>query len=141
MSADLDPITGKDPSTLPVAILAERLASERSLRLAFEEHIRELLDERRDAIDKALEKQAAAYERRLEALNGEAGRLAHVLADSIPREVFENYKETQAEAAQIVANTLAEERGARAGGQRLMAVMLFLFALAALVLKFIPVGT
>ena len=71
----------------------------------------------------------------------DATKLAKVLSESVPREVFENYKETQAEAAKIVAETLAEERGARAGGQRLMAVMLFLFALASLILKFLPVGT
>lgn len=81
-----DPLTGPDPSTLTTALLAERLASERALREAHER-----------AIDKALQLQASEYERRLEALNGEAGRLAKVLADSVPREVFAQYvKETEA---------------------------------------------
>lgn len=82
----LDPLTGPDPSTLTTALLAERLASERALREAHER-----------AVDKALQLQADEYERRLDALNGEAGRLAKVLADSVPREVFQNYvKETEA---------------------------------------------
>jgi len=114
---------------------------ERALREASEASMKQLMDERRDAIDKALSKQAEEYQRRLEALNGEAGRLATILSQSVPREVFEAYKETQATAASIVAATLAEERGARAGGQRLIAVMLFLVAITTLVLKIIPLPT
>lgn len=126
----LDPITGPSPSSLTLPVLAERLAMERALR-----------EQWQSATSKALELQALEYERRLEALNGEAGRLAKVLADSVPREVFDQYRDTQATAARIVADTLAEERGARAGGQRLIAGALFLIALASLILKFVPVGT
>jgi hypothetical protein len=91
---ELDPLTGPDPSTLTVALLAERLASERALREAHQK-----------AVDKALEIQAKEYERRLEALNGEAGRLAKVLADSVPREVFTNYAKDAAEREQALVSS------------------------------------
>lgn len=139
--SELDPLTGKDPSSLTLATLTERLAMERALRESFERHVRELMDERRDAIDKALALQAQEYERRLESLNGEATRLAKVLDQSVPREVFEQYRETQAKAGEIVANTLAEERGARASNQRLLAIGLAIVAVIGLVMRFIPLAT
>jgi hypothetical protein len=39
--------------------------------------------------DKELELQATEYERRLQSLNGEAGRIRDILKESIPREVFD----------------------------------------------------
>lgn len=138
--SELDPLTGKDPSSLTLATLTERLAMERALRESFERHIRELLDERRDSIEKALTLQATEYERRLDSLNGEAGRLAKVLDQSVPREVFDQYRETQGSAARLIADTLAEERGARASNQRLMAIGLAVVAVVGLVLRFLPLA-
>jgi len=40
-------------------------------------------------MEKALKLQAKEYERRLEDLNGEAGRIKDVQKESIPREVFD----------------------------------------------------
>lgn len=47
-------------------------------------------DEKLKALQKALKLQAKEYERRLEDLNGEAGRLKQMKAELTPREVFEN---------------------------------------------------
>lgn len=61
----------------------EKLTNEkfRSRDLAFEEY--KIITQR------ALELQAKEYERRLDALNGEAGRLRLIQANYIPREVFD----------------------------------------------------
>lgn len=96
MSGELDPITGPAPATLTTALLAERLASERALR-----------EQAMAYIDKALQLQAEEYERRLESLNGEATRLAKVLDQSVPREVFTNYVEAQ-DAKLALASSVAE---------------------------------
>jgi hypothetical protein len=50
-----------------------------------------ILEERIESRDSALALQAAEYERRLQQLNGEQGRITNILKESIPREVFENY--------------------------------------------------
>lgn len=59
------------------------------LKIAYEaaetKHIRELMEER----DKALKVQAKEYERRLDDLNGEAGRLRHMQETYMPRELSE----------------------------------------------------
>ncbi len=52
-----------------------------------------LMDERAVAIDRALNLQAVETERRLDALNGEAGRLAKVLSESVPREVWQQARD------------------------------------------------
>jgi hypothetical protein len=49
----------------------------------------DLLEERLTGRDKALELQAKEYERRLDALNGEAGKLHNMQEQYISREVFE----------------------------------------------------
>lgn len=46
-------------------------------------------EEKLKALEKALELQAKEYERRLEGLNGEAGRLHKMQEQYVPREVFE----------------------------------------------------
>lgn len=92
MSPELDPITGKDPSSLTVAQLAERLAMERALR---EQH--------QTAIAMALDKQAAEYERRLGDLNHAHAQAVEAQARTVPRELFEQYvKETAAREAALV---------------------------------------
>jgi hypothetical protein len=48
-----------------------------------------LFDEKLKALQKALKLQAKEYERRLEDLNGEAGRLKQMKAELTPREVFD----------------------------------------------------
>lgn len=47
-------------------------------------------EEKFNALQKALKLQAKEYERRLEDLNGEAGRLKQMKAELTPREVFDN---------------------------------------------------
>jgi hypothetical protein len=49
----------------------------------------DILDERLKSMDEAKKLQAKEYERRLESLNGEAGRIRDILKESIPREVFD----------------------------------------------------
>lgn len=92
------------------------------------------------AVDKARQIQFNEYERRLDGLNGEAGRLAKVLSDSVPREVFENYKEEQAKAARLIADILAEERGSRATQARLLTIGIFIIGLISFILRLVPIG-
>jgi hypothetical protein len=47
------------------------------------------IDEKFKSVDKALKLQAKEYERRLNDLNGEAGRLRSMQQTYMPREVFE----------------------------------------------------
>jgi hypothetical protein len=103
-------------------------------------HERELREQGIEAADKALELLSESNATHFESLNGEAGRLAKILDASIPREVFENYKDTQATALKIVTETLAEERGARQTTVRLISFGFFILAIATFVLKFIPIG-
>lgn len=49
----------------------------------------DVIEERFRARDEALHLQAKEYERRLDALNGEAERLRQIQASYIPREVFD----------------------------------------------------
>lgn len=51
-----------------------------------------ITDMRFKAAEEALNLKSKELDRRLDALNGEAGRIAKVLEQSIPREVFDNYK-------------------------------------------------
>jgi hypothetical protein len=53
------------------------------------DHLEEKIDSSQSTNSKALELQSVETERRLEALNGEAGRLTKILDASIPREVHE----------------------------------------------------
>jgi hypothetical protein len=47
-----------------------------------------------DSLDRATKLQAKEYERRLDGLNGEAGRLSQMQSTYLPREVYEiNHKE------------------------------------------------
>ncbi len=56
-----------------------------------------LLTERFNASQEALKQQAVEYERRLTALNGEAGRLTAANALNVSREVYDNDKKTDEE--------------------------------------------
>ncbi len=60
-----------------------------------------LMDERAVAIDRALTLQAAETERRLDALNGEASRLAKVLSESVPREVWQQTRDSDQKALEV----------------------------------------
>ena len=99
---ELDPLTGKDPSTLTLAQLTERLAMERALREQEFVALRELLGAVKDAIvaqavndRRALELQAAVYEQRLEVLNHAHAAAVEAQAMTVPREMFDQYvKET-----------------------------------------------
>jgi hypothetical protein len=105
---ELDPLTGKDPSSLTVAQLAERLAMERALREQEHIAVREALEAVRALFDaqvlsdrRALELQAVEYERRLEALNHAHEQAVQAQAMTVPREMFDQYvKEHATSAAQ-----------------------------------------
>lgn len=77
---DLDPLTGKDPSSLTVAQLAERLAMERALREQGERHVSD-----------NLKMQAVEYERRLAELNHAHEIAKEAAAATVPREVYDRY--------------------------------------------------
>ena len=58
--------------------------------------------------EKALTLQAEEYERRLNALNGEAGRLREMQSTYIPREVFDRSLQQQNEKFERVVNDLKD---------------------------------
>jgi len=96
-------------------LLAERIDHERQLRVASEErllHEKELREQVETAVEKARSIQFNEYERRLEALNGEAGRIREVLEKTVPREVFEQYIKSQADASQAALQVATERRDA-----------------------------
>lgn len=108
---DLDPVTGNNPSTLTVAQLAERLAMERAMREQEYIALREALEALKElfmsintADARALNLQAAEYERRLEALNHAHQQAVEAQARTVPRELFDQYvKESAAREAALVA--------------------------------------
>lgn len=59
---------------------------------------------------RALEIQAREYERRLDALNGEAGRIRDIQATYVPRETYENYVKEQAAAARILSTQVEQTK-------------------------------
>jgi len=69
------------------------------------EHLKEQLT----WMDRALQLQAKEYERRLEALNGEAGRLREMQNTYIPREVFDRSMQQQNEKFDRVVSDLKEK--------------------------------
>ena len=77
---ELDPITGKDPSSLTVAQLAERLAMERALREQSERFLAEDLTEQR-----------AEIQRRLGELNHAHAEAVAAAARTVPRELFDAF--------------------------------------------------
>lgn len=90
--ADQDPLTGPDPSTLTTALLAERLASERTIR-----------EQQVMYVQRALELQAQEYERRLADLNHAHQQAVEAQARTVPRELFDQYvKETDARERALV---------------------------------------
>jgi len=109
---DLDPLTGKDPSSLSSAQLAERVAMERALRE--QEHIalRDALEAIRETFRaqvisdrRALELQAREYERRLDTLNHAHEQAVEAQAMTVPRELFDQYvKETGARETAMVGS-------------------------------------
>lgn len=107
-------------------------------------HDRELAHERamreaeRRAAEVALLLQQSENARHFAALNGEQARIANVLATTIPREVFEQYRDEREKADRLVAAQLSEERGARAQTARWMAVALFVIAVVSFLLRFLP---
>ena len=68
---------------------AAAFAHERELRAIFDGHERELRKQVEDATARNLDRQAIEYERRLGALNGEQGRIAKILAQSVTRELHD----------------------------------------------------
>jgi hypothetical protein len=53
-------------------------------------HMERSFDSAMAALAKALELQAVEYERRLSALNGEAGRIARIASESVSKELFDS---------------------------------------------------
>ena len=77
---DLDPLTGKDPSSLSTAQLAERLAMERSLREQSERFLADNFKEFQVEI-----------QRRLEELNHAHANAVEAQARTVPRELFDAF--------------------------------------------------
>jgi hypothetical protein len=77
---ELDPLTGKDPSSLTVAQLAERLAMERALREQSERFLAADLTESRQEI-----------QRRLAELNHAHAQAVEAAARTVPRELFDAF--------------------------------------------------
>jgi hypothetical protein len=95
---DLDPITGHEPASLTTAQLAERLAMERALREQEHVAVREALGALKSLFDarvlsdrRALELQAAEYERRLDDLNHAHEQAVEAQAMTVPRELFDQF--------------------------------------------------
>jgi len=75
-----------------LAVTARAEETPHSLDVLWEKHraLEQLVAERRESDQRALEHQAKEYERRLEHLNGEQARMVTRNADYIGREVFDN---------------------------------------------------
>lgn len=77
-----------------------------------------VIEEKMRSDARALDLQAREYERRLEVLNGEASRLAKVLAQSVPREVWDQQKAALDEWRASVDKALAGSGGRLLGEDR-----------------------
>ena len=78
--SELDPLTGKDPSTLTVAQLAERLAMERSLREQSERFLAANFTDFQGEM-----------QRRLGELNHAHAQAVEAAARTVPRELFDSF--------------------------------------------------
>lgn len=95
------PLVDRDTSDTTVSLryYAEiQIAHEREVRAMADSHERDVRQLTEKTTDLALKLQAAEYERRLDGLNGEQNRIQNVLEKSVPREVFEAYKDAEAKA-------------------------------------------
>ncbi len=100
------------------------------------QHEADLREQDKAAIEKALQLQAAEYERRLLALNHEDARARETQMQYMPREKFDTYVERQETWRESVNVQLAEQRGAR---QRQAVLLTIAMAVLAL-LQFLGVG-
>ncbi len=81
----------RDATSDPIAVQVA------TLRAEFYAHVK-AMDERQKFIADALTLQSAETERRLNDLNGEAGRLSKVLSESVPREVWQQTRDSDQKA-------------------------------------------
>lgn len=77
------------------------------------EDVRETIKINRDADQRALSLQHTNYEEHLARLNGEASRIQNVLAQSVPREVFDNYKSEQQRWREDLTKQITDDREMR----------------------------
>ncbi len=107
----------------------------------------DILWEKVQGMQKALDLQAEEYERRLTALNGEGERIKEVLKDSIPREVFDrtmsaNEQKNDARAKELSAKIeiltawQTAQQGSTSGKDRLITWVPYVIAVLALALAF-----
>ena len=68
-----------------------------------------VIEERQRGLDKALKLQAAEYERRLVALNGEADRIRNILASSVTAEKFDDYVKAQRQALELALKAVTDQ--------------------------------
>jgi hypothetical protein len=68
-----------------------------------------VMEERQRGVDRALTLQAAEYERRLLALNGEADRIRDILASTVTAEKFDDYVQAQREALELALKAVTAE--------------------------------
>lgn len=88
---------------MQLAILVERV-----------DGLRTIINERESAMRRALELQAQEYERRLEALNGEARRIASVQSASVTSEKFDDYTRSQSVALKLALDAASKQTENRA---------------------------
>lgn len=100
-----------------IEVLAAKLQHERELRERFEEEmaarfreLKEAIATAADANERALQLQATETERRLEGLNNEAGRIAKVLADSVPREVWATTEQSRKQWQEAIEQDITQLR-------------------------------
>jgi hypothetical protein len=96
------------------------------------QHLRDLATLRHEMLKLALDKADSENKEHLARLNGEAGRIAQVLAGTIPREVFEQYKETTEKALIEAKTAVAEASGSKGAFQWVWAAILAVIGLGAL---------
>ena len=85
--------------------------------------------ERFALLDKALQLQAFEYDRRLEALNGEAGRLAVMQAHYVPREVFEAKIVELDKVTRVLQDYRSNLEGRIYGGMAVVGIVITLISL------------
>jgi hypothetical protein len=81
-------------------------------------HLREMMDLRFDAISKALELQAAEYERRLGVLNHENERIGQIQAQGVSNEKFDGHVKAYEEWKRNVDGVLSLAEGAKVGTEK-----------------------
>jgi hypothetical protein len=96
----------KEARASDLSVFQEQLSALEGRRIVATEMVEEKIKVWRAYDKEALDKQAQEYERRLQVLNGEHQRTAHVLANSISREMFQSEKDAIIQSITALDRTL-----------------------------------